>query len=201
MVFYYFCVDFNLKNRKLVVCHGSLYGAFFLKDNVLNEKIISNFKNKFVINKEQGLYLKYYIRGNPDTCMIDYHWNFLIFNYLVKNLYLEKTMWNLSTFGGAYSSMGDYLNNFAETAGKLSIAQYLIAKQMNDETLMARCKLFFCLSLAQRKHVKLAYHIIKEEYKKAKVSNNEFIIDCARGTLAKIKSLLIIKKKINLKCC
>lgn len=103
-------------------------------------------------------------------------------------------MWNLSTFGGAYSSMGDYFDNFAEIAGKLSIAQYKIAKKMDDQSMISRCKLFFSLSLAQRNYIKLAYFIIKQEYVKAKKEKNHFIADCAQGTLAKIKSLQIIKK-------
>uniref|UniRef100_A0A0K0G0G9 Sel1 repeat family protein n=1 Tax=Strongyloides venezuelensis TaxID=75913 RepID=A0A0K0G0G9_STRVS len=149
----------------------------------------------FSIKNYKGLYIKYFIDGNPEICLIDYSWNYFITKYFLENLYLEKTMWNLSTFGGAYSSMGDYFDNFALVAGKLSIAQYNIAKKMGNQVMMSRCKLFFALSLAQRNQIKLAFYLIKEEYDKAKLDRNHFILDCAKGTLAKIKSLKLLKCK------
>lgn len=73
----------------------------------------------------------------------------------------------LSTLGGAYSALGDYFEECAETAAKISVNQFRLALRLRDPQIAARCRLYLALSLIQRKHFRRAQRIIYKEYKEA----------------------------------
>lgn len=81
---------------------------------------------------------------------------------------MEHTLSWLSTLGGAFSALGDYFENCAETAGKISINQLKLAYRLRDENIKSRCRLYLSLSLIQRQRYKLAKQIIYNEFHQAK---------------------------------
>nr|XP_022920422.1 uncharacterized protein F58A4.6 [Onthophagus taurus] len=104
----------------------------------------------------------------PKLQIIDYNWNRRISFLVYERAELEHTLSWLSTLGGAFSALGDYYENFALVAGKISYNQLLLAVKMGDPTIAARCRLYFSLSLIQRQQYKMARQIIKREYDNAK---------------------------------
>lgn len=95
----------------------------------------------------------------------------------------------LSTLGGAFSALGDYFANCAEVAGKISYQQLKLALRMNDQNTVARCRLYFSLSLIQKKYFKIAQRIIYNEYQTAKcavVIDNRLLKMC-EGIWSKLK--------------
>lgn len=74
----------------------------------------------------------------------------------------------LSTLGGAFSALGDYFEDRAEIAGKISVHQMRLACRLGDPILISRCKLFLSISLIQRGRLKLAQQIIRAQYELAK---------------------------------
>lgn len=87
---------------------------------------------------------------------------------------LENALSWLSTLGGAFSALGDYFVNSALVAGKISYHQLVLAMRMGDPTIASRCKLYFSLSLIQRRKFKLARKIIEKEFEECK---NAVILD------------------------
>lgn len=102
---------------------------------------------------------------------------------------LDHALSWLSTLGGAFSALGDYYKNCALIAGKISIKQLQLAMRLNDPNIVTRCRLYFSLSLIQRKYFKLAKKIIVEEYVNAKnaIVVDERIINMCKGIWAKLQ--------------
>lgn len=96
-----------------------------------------------------------------------------------------------STFGGAYSNLGDEfekcvntnlriislcrsLNSIsftpfqAEMAAKISVHQMKLAFQLGDPFLISRCKLYYSIALIQRGFIGPAKRIVRSEYKFAR---------------------------------
>lgn len=73
----------------------------------------------------------------------------------------------LSTLGGAFSALGDYFEDRADIAGKISIHQIKLSLRIGDPNLIARCRLYFSISLIQQKKFKLAQHIIRQQHQYA----------------------------------
>lgn len=115
---------------------------------------------------------------------------------------LDHTLSWLSTLGGAFSALGDYAINYAEVAGKISFHQWSLALKMNDPNIVARCRLYFSLSLIQKGHYKLARDIIQQEYTNA---NNATIPDTrllkmCQGIWSKLQyehKLSVVNKKVK----
>ncbi|VDO68383.1 unnamed protein product [Onchocerca flexuosa] len=74
---------------------------------------------------------------------------------------MEKSLWILSTFGGALSAMGDYYKHFAEKAELVSYSQLQIANNIGDPVLISRCKLYISISLMQKNRYRAAAKIIR----------------------------------------
>lgn len=111
---------------------------------------------------------------------------------------LDHTLSWLSTLGGAFSALGDYSLNCAEIAGKISYHQLQLALRLQDEGIVARCRLYFSLSLIQRKHYKFARKIIYNEYLNAKKA---IVIDTRLISMCKgIWSKLQYESNLNKQC-
>lgn len=102
---------------------------------------------------------------------------------------LDHALSWLSTLGGAFSALGDYFSNCALMAGKISVHQLQLALRLNDPNIVTRCRLYFSLSLIQRKYFQLARRIIEEEYLKAKtdVVVDERLVNMCKGIWAKLQ--------------
>lgn len=102
---------------------------------------------------------------------------------------LDHALSWLSTLGGAFSALGDYFSNCALIAGKISVHQLQLALRLNDPNIVTRCRLYFSLSLIQRKYFKLAKRIVEEEFVKAKcdVVVDERLIRMCKGIWAKLQ--------------
>ncbi|GFR57546.1 hypothetical protein ElyMa_005340800, partial [Elysia marginata] len=69
---------------------------------------------------------------------------------LSKHIVLEEGFAWLSTLGGAHSSLGETFQHHAERAGEISGHQLRLAIQLGNESLIARCYVFWSWSLMQR---------------------------------------------------
>lgn len=101
----------------------------------------------------------------------------------------------LSTLGGAFSALGDYFEDRAEIAGKISIHQMRLALRLGDPTLISRCKLFFSISLMQRKRLKLAQFIIRQQYEFAISNNDTRLWKMCMGIWSKLQYTHMINRK------
>jgi hypothetical protein len=77
-----------------------------------------------------------------------------------------KLYYIIST-GGAFSALGDYFEDRAEIAGKISFQQMKLAYRLADPNLLARCKLFLSIALIQQNRFKFAQFIIRQQYQYA----------------------------------
>lgn len=123
---------------------------------------------------------------------IDYAWYYRVQGLLIKKMHLEEAMAWLSTLGGAYSSLGDYYESHAIIAGRISVKQMKVALEMADPGTVARCKLFFALSLMQQGFYQKSRSIIRGQLKlarKQEVPDLRLIAMC-RGLKAKVDFLI-----------
>ncbi|ESO11652.1 hypothetical protein HELRODRAFT_71776 [Helobdella robusta] len=102
---------------------------------------------------------------------------------------LDDTMNWLSTLGGAYSSLGEQDLNFAYLAGKKSEQQLRLALFLDIPPLVMRCKLFWALSLAQKKKFKRAEVIIRDQYESAKklLVPDPVLLNMCKGIWSRLK--------------
>ncbi|XP_014290269.1 uncharacterized protein F58A4.6 [Halyomorpha halys] len=101
---------------------------------------------------------------HPKKEMIDYKGNRMFEISCLERRELDHAMAWLSTLGGAFSALGDSIENCATIAGKISVRQLQIAIRLGDPYLAARCKLYMALSLIQKHRFKLAKTIIEAQY-------------------------------------
>jgi len=100
--------------------------------------------------------------------LIDYNWNERVYNLVREKCELDHALSWMSTLGGAFSALGDYFENCADTAGKISIHQLRLAFKLGDPNIASRCRLYLSLSLIQKKKFKTAAQIIRNEYNLSK---------------------------------
>lgn len=74
----------------------------------------------------------------------------------------------LSTLGGAFSALGDSFDACAERAGRISFYQLKLAMKCGDPSIIARCKLYYSISLIQKGKLRLAKRVILDQYEFAK---------------------------------
>ena len=74
----------------------------------------------------------------------------------------------LSTLGGAFSALGDYFDDRAEIAGKISVQQMKLAIRLADPAVISRCLLYLSISLIQKHKFKEAKKIIRSQFAFAK---------------------------------
>lgn len=103
----------------------------------------------------------------PNHCIMDKTWNMKMQILIEERCEIENAMSWLSTLGGAYSSLGDKFLYHAKKAEQVSIQQYKLALRLRDPLAVARCKIFFAMSLVQQGYFKQAKQIIRKQYKYA----------------------------------
>lgn len=101
----------------------------------------------------------------------------------------------LSTLGGAFSALGDYYEDRAAIAGKISIQQMRLANRLGDPCLISRCYLFFSISLMQRKKLKLAQFIIRKQYEFALQNHDYRLWKMCLGIWSKLQYTHMINRK------
>ncbi|OUC47240.1 hypothetical protein D917_00116 [Trichinella nativa] len=127
---------------------------------------------------------------NPEL-YFDMRGSLMMMSFLNYHLELEKLMWILSTFGGAFSAYGDYFEDFAVKASAISVKQLEIAMKLGNPVLISRCKLYLSLSLIQRGYFRLAKRIIREQFKlweKVEVSDGNLIRRICRGIWTRLNN-------------
>ncbi|KAL1237520.1 Uncharacterized protein TSPI_01462 [Trichinella spiralis] len=127
---------------------------------------------------------------NPEL-YFDMRGSLMMMSFLNYHLELEKFMWILSTFGGAFSAYGDYNEDFAVKASAISVKQLEIAMKLGNPVLISRCKLYLSLSLIQRGYFRLAKRIIREQFKlweKVEVSDGNLIRKICRGIWTRLNN-------------
>lgn len=78
----------------------------------------------------------------------------------------------LSTLGGAFSALGDFFDQAAERAGRISFYQLKLAIKSGDPSIIARSKLYYSISLIQKGNFREAKRIILNQYEHAKEEFN-----------------------------
>ncbi|VDK22083.1 unnamed protein product [Anisakis simplex] len=122
--------------------------------------LIDRLSRDYSFNRKNALI----IRTKLDQALcdrIDYRWDERISSIVYRAVQMECHLWILSTLGGAFSAMGDYYSNFAETAGRISVRQLRLAYEYGDPVLISRCKLYIALYLTQKCHFKKAAQIVR----------------------------------------
>ncbi|CAG9768060.1 unnamed protein product [Ceutorhynchus assimilis] len=106
--------------------------------------------------------------------LIDYNWNDRLNELVRERCEVDHALSWLSTLGGAFSALGDYFENCAETAGKISFHQLKLAMRIDDPNIQSRCRLYLSLSLIQKKKYRLASRIVRTEFQLAR---NQTVVD------------------------
>lgn len=143
-------------------CH-SLFKYILNFSNVYRNLVLLHFLNRFgqncrVLNVIVGIEM-------PSRHIVDYKWNYMLLETCQERRELEVAMSWLSTLGGAFSSLGDNFEYCAITAGKISAHQFRLALRLGDPITVVRCKLYYAISLIQRKNFHLAAKIVKSQYR------------------------------------
>lgn len=74
----------------------------------------------------------------------------------------------LSTLGGAFSALGDSFDACAERAARISFYQLKLAMKSGNPSIIARCKLYYSISLIQKGQLGAAKHLVLKQYEWAK---------------------------------
>ncbi|KAL3271259.1 hypothetical protein HHI36_021750 [Cryptolaemus montrouzieri] len=199
--------DIAIKERFRIPLEGP-FVHYLLKELKRSE----HYRSKFIKNMQNYLKdkscLEIYLQPATKD-LLDYSWNDRVYVMVREKSELDHALSWLSTLGGAFSALGDYFEKCAETAAKISINQLKLAIRLGDPQIAARCRLYFALSLIQRKRFKLAREIIYREYNEGL---NAVVVDIrllrmCKGIWAKLQyehSLYVeqskkckIKKKLN----
>lgn len=130
---------------------------------------------------------------------IDYNWNDRICLLVRERCELDHALSWLSTLGGAFSALGDYIADCAEVAGKISLRQFQFAIKLGDPNIAARCRLYLSISLIQKKQFRLAQKIILQEYHTAKsaVVVDRRLMNMCRGIWCKLQYEHRINRRKN----
>lgn len=125
----------------------------------------------------------------PHKQVIDFAWNERLERLVIERRELDNAMSWLSTLGGAFSALGEEFKHCAEIAGRISVQQFSIALRLGDPVTVARCKLYFALSLVQTGRLGPASRIVEQQYHlalSAPVLDTRLISICL-GIWAKLK--------------
>ncbi|XP_041972029.1 uncharacterized protein F58A4.6 [Aricia agestis] len=133
----------------------------------------------------------------PDKEILDYAWNMRMLQLVWMKVEIDKAFSWLSTLGGAYSALGDYFENCAEEAGRISITQYKLSKMLGDESLAARSRLYSALAFSQKGKLKISRHIVREVAQFARATKDNRLNRMCQGVWAKLKYLRQLQKGKN----
>jgi Domain of unknown function (DUF4807) len=104
-----------------------------------------------------------------------------------EQLEIDHMMSWLSTLGGAFSALGDYFEDRANIAGKISIQQMKLAFRLGDPGLISRCLLYFSIALIQKQRFRAAQRIIRSQYEFALHHDDTRLIKSCLGIWSKLK--------------
>ncbi|KAL5016910.1 hypothetical protein ScPMuIL_006499 [Solemya velum] len=116
---------------------------------------------------DHEMWMPYIVEVWVQYCLqkIDYSWCYRMEGQAAKQMLLEEAMACMSTLGGAYSALGNYFQEYAKEAGRISLKQMKIAMEIGDPSLAARCKVFLAQSFMQCGHFRICKNIIRDQYK------------------------------------
>lgn len=160
--------DLKPVERHKVIMDSYLASVFYyvIKSSIAYRTLLANLilkkKNDHESSVKRILICVHVI--HPQKEMIDYKGNKMFEISCIERRELDNAMAWLSTLGGAFSALGDSIENCATIAGKISLRQLQIAYRLGDPYLAARCKLYMALSLIQKNSFKLAKTIIQAQY-------------------------------------
>lgn len=104
-----------------------------------------------------------------------------------EQLEIDHMMSWLSTLGGAFSALGDYYDNRAEIAGKISMQQMKLSLRLGDPGLISRCLLYLSISLIQKHAFRAARNIIQRQYEFAKEHEDIRLTKMCLGIWSKLQ--------------
>uniref|UniRef100_A0A914YXP1 Uncharacterized protein n=1 Tax=Panagrolaimus superbus TaxID=310955 RepID=A0A914YXP1_9BILA len=84
-------------------------------------------------------------------------------NFSKNVAYCERNMWQLSTLGGAYASMSFYAKEWAEMLLNVSLKQFNLSKQLNNEAYISRSRIYIAHALATNDEFEQAIKLISKE--------------------------------------
>eukprot|EP00099_Drosophila_melanogaster_P016701 NP_572478.1 uncharacterized protein Dmel_CG12123 [Drosophila melanogaster] len=142
------CIDVDAIN-------GNYYLREFLHQHVLAQSLMHN----------HGVQLVWLQFEEPEKHTIDYKFADMLAHTLWERIEVEHLMSWLSTLGGGFSALGEQFERCAKTAGKISLQQLKIGMRLGDPFLQTRCKLYYSISLIQRGQLRMAKHLIRQQYK------------------------------------
>nr|CAD7456562.1 unnamed protein product [Timema tahoe] len=185
----------NTQNTQKLALSGHTLSAFLtlLKlSRKFRELVLANFKSRVLISQGQVTSIStVHLRIRLVYCRdyVDYAWGQRMERLALERRELAHAMSWLSTLGGAFSALGDRFSDHAETAGRISLKQLLIALRLGDPAMVARCRLYLSLSLIQRGNLVRARHIVQQQYKWAKCGPvvDTILVRMCLGIWAKLK--------------
>ncbi|GMS89262.1 hypothetical protein PENTCL1PPCAC_11437, partial [Pristionchus entomophagus] len=145
-------------------------------------------KERSIHYDESFLYRVRVIGGTPAEPIL-MSWERRIHSLLIKYLELEKSLWTLSTLGGAYSALADYDAVHTSTVREISLYQLAIARELGDPVTEARCCLYLALSEAQQGKMEKAKRVVRRIIRIGDAIQSPVLIASSRGVLAKIRSI------------
>ncbi|KAI5749890.1 hypothetical protein M8J76_011173 [Diaphorina citri] len=133
----------------------------------------------------------------PSQHVLDYKWANMIDSKVIERRELDNSFSWMSTLGGAYSALGDYIPNFAVIAGQISVRQLELAIRLGDTPVVIRCCLYYALSLIQQKKLHQARQVIQTQYNKAKQLpiDDTKLINICKGIWSRLQYEWELKKR------
>ncbi|KAH8288213.1 hypothetical protein KR054_010089 [Drosophila jambulina] len=153
--------------RRLTIEVDAINGNYYLRE-FLHQRVMGDRLRK--VHGVQLIWLQFH---PPERDTIDYRWADILAHTLWEHIEVEHLMSWLSTLGGGFSALGEQFERCAETAGKISLQQLKIGLRLGDPFLQARCKLYYSISLIQRGQLRVAKHLIRQQYAFARVNQEK----------------------------
>ena len=123
----------------------------------------------------------------PGAAPLDLAWSRRLLLLLWERRELDYMMSWLSTLGGAFSALGDYFDDCAEMAGRISVKQLELALRLGDPLTAARCKLYAAISLLQRGRFETAAALVRQQYRLPAARSDTRLRTMCRGVWNKLQ--------------
>ncbi|XP_033170019.1 uncharacterized protein F58A4.6 [Drosophila mauritiana] len=144
--------------RRLCIHVDAINGNYYLRE-LLHQHVLAE-----SLRRNHGVQLVWLQFEEPQKDTIDYRFADMLAHTLWERIEVEHLMSWLSTLGGGFSALGEQFERCAKTAGKISLQQLKIGLRLGDPFLQTRCKLYYSISLIQRGQLRMAKHLIREQY-------------------------------------
>lgn len=148
------------------------------------------------LSKQQAVNI-YVTLVEPQKHILDLKWANMIDTMVVERRELDNSFSWMSTLGGAYSALGDYIPNFAVIAGRISIRQLELSLRLGDTPVVIRCCLYYALSLIQQGKLRDARQVVQTQYRKAKhlPIEDRKLINICKGIWSRLQYEWELKKR------